>query len=132
MAEQYGITFASSSAATIGALIVGKSILIANALPFVNWFSQKRLIYNLTWRTFLYVILVLLFQFLEELIPLISKYGEVSAASERLIEEIKWNKFWATHILLISFLIIYNTAVVATEKIGRKRFLEIFLSPKNN
>lgn len=62
MAEQYSITIASSAAATIGALIVGKSILIANALPFVNWFHQKKLIYNVAWRTFLYVIIVLLFQ----------------------------------------------------------------------
>jgi len=132
MAEQYGISVASSAAATIGALIVGKSILIVNAVPFVNWFSSKRLIYNLAWRTFLYVILVLLFQFLEELIPLISKYGEVSTASEHLIEEIKWNKFWATHVLIILFLIIFNTAAVVAENIGRKEFLEIFLGPKNN
>jgi len=132
MAEQYGITVASTAAATIGALIVGKSILIANALPFVNWFSQIRLIYNVAWRTFLYVIVVLIVQFLEELIPLISKYGAVSTAIEHLIEEIKWNKFWAIHILFIAFLIIYNTIVVAMEEIGQKRFLEILLSSKNN
>ena len=80
MAKQYGIPIPSSVAATIGALIVGKAILIADALPFVNWFSQKRLIYNVAWRTFLYIIVVLLFQFLEELIPLISKYGSVGTA----------------------------------------------------
>jgi len=56
MAKQYGIAISSSAAATIGALIVGKAILIADALPFVNWFRQKRLIYNVAWRTFLYVI----------------------------------------------------------------------------
>ena len=93
MAEQYGITGLSSAAATIGALIVGKSILIADALPFCNWFRQKRLIYNIAWKTFLYVIIALLFQFLEELIPIISIYGAILTASEHLIEEIKWPRF---------------------------------------
>ena len=46
MAKQYGIDFTSSAAAIIGALIVGKSILIADALPFVDLFHKKRLIYN--------------------------------------------------------------------------------------
>ena len=36
MAEQYGITITSSASATIGALIVGKSILVANAIEYIN------------------------------------------------------------------------------------------------
>jgi hypothetical protein len=132
MAEQYGITISSSVAATIGALIVGKSILIADALPFMNWFSQKKLIYNIAWRTFFYAIIVLLFQFLEELIPLISKYGAISAATEHLIEEIKWPRFWATHILIVVFLIFYNLATGVIGAIGRNEFLEIFFSSKRN
>jgi hypothetical protein len=132
VAEQYGINISSFAAATVGALIVGKSILIADALPFVNWFRQTRLIYNVAWRTFLYIIVVLLFQFLEELIPLISKYGAISTASEHLIEEIKWPRFWATHILFILFLIFYNIASGVIGAIGRNKFIEIFFSPKSN
>jgi len=132
MAEQYGINVASSFSALIGALIVGKAVLVANALPFINWFSQKRLIYNVTWRTFLYVVLVLLFHFLEELISLISKYGAITTASEHLIEDIKWPRFWATLIIVILFLVIFNVLTVVKNAIGGKRFLEIFLTSKSN
>jgi hypothetical protein len=132
MAKQYGITLSSSTAATIAALIVGKSILIVDALPLYDWFSEKRLIYNIAWRIFLYLIIVLLFQFLEELIPLISKYGTISTASEHLIEEIKWPRFWATHIILIVFIAFYNVATAVIGAIGRNKFLEIFSSPKSN
>ena len=132
MAEQYGITITSSASATIGALIVGKSILIANALPFFNWFRQKRLIYNVVWKIFLYVIIVFLFKFLEELIPLISKYGSILTASEHLIEEIKWPQFWATNIILIVFLVIYSLATEVISVMGRKELIEIFLGPKND
>ena len=132
MAKQYGITIESSASATIGALIVGKSILIADALPLFNWFRQKRLIYNVAWRIFLYVIIILLFQFFEELIPLISKYGAISTASEHLIEEIKWPQFWATHIILIVFLVVYSLATEVIRAVGRNELLEIFFSSKSN
>ena len=132
IAHQYGITIASSASATIGALIVGKSILIADALPLFKWFCQKRLIYNVAWRIFLYVIIVLLFQFLEELIPLISKYGAISTASEHVIEEIKWARFWATLLVLIVFLVIYSAATTVIGAIGRNEFLEIFFGSKSN
>jgi len=42
MAKQYGITISSSTAATIGALIVGKSILIVDALPIYIIGSLRR------------------------------------------------------------------------------------------
>ncbi len=132
MAKQYGINISSSVTATIGALIVGKSILIADTLPFVNLFRQKRLIYNVIWKTFLYLLIVLLFQFIEELIPLISKYGAISTASKHLIEETKWLRFLATHILLIMFLAVYNVATGVIGAIGRDKFLEIFFSSKGN
>ena len=61
LAEQFGITVSSSVAATIGALIVGKAILIADPLPLSNWFGHKRLIYNVVWKVFLYSIIILLF-----------------------------------------------------------------------
>ena len=132
MAKQYGVALSSSAAATIGALIVGKSILLVDALPLYDWFSQKRLIYNVAWRIFLYFLIVLFFQFIEELIPLISKYGTISMASEHLIEEINWPRFWATHIILIVFIAFYNVATAIIGAIGRNKFLEIFISPKSN
>ena len=76
--------------------------------------------------------LVLLFQFLEELIPLISKYGTVSTASEHLIEEITWPRFWATHTFLIVFLVIYNVATGLIGAIGRQESLKILFSSKSN
>ena len=132
MVEQYGITMASSVSATIGALIVGKSILIADALPLFNWFCQKRFIYNVAWRILLYAIIALLFQLIEELIPLFSKYGAFSTASEHLIKEINWPRFWATHIIVIVFLVIYSLATAIIGTIGRNKFIEILLSSKSN
>ena len=132
MAKEYGLSMTSSAAALIGALIVGKSILIADALPFVNLFSRRRLIFNIAWRTCLYLSFVVFFQFLEELIPMISKYGSISTASEHFVEEMKWHQFWATNILFVLFLIFYNFATAAVEVIGRNELIETFFGSRNN
>jgi hypothetical protein len=49
-----------------------------------------------------------------------------------VIEEIKWPRFWATHMVLILFLIIYSTASVVISEMGCKAFLDIFFSSKRN
>jgi hypothetical protein len=122
-----GFSMTTSTAATIGALILGKSILIADALPLFRWFRDPRLILNVVWRVFLYLAIVLGFQILGELIPLLSKYGGLSAAGEQLIEEIHWPRFWATHLLLAMFLAFYSVSTALIEIIGESRCLEIFL-----
>ena len=127
MAESYGLSIATTSAATIGALITGKSILIADALPLFKWFRRNRIIYNVIWRIFLYIIIVLFLQLLEELIPLISVSGSFSSAIEKLFSEIRWTSFWATHLVLIIFLCFYTLITAIIETIGRKKFLDIFL-----
>ena len=132
MNEEYGITIASSGGAIIGALILGKSILIADALPLFKLFRKRRLIYNVAWRILLYAAVVLFFQLLEGLIPLISEYGGFTTASEHFIEEVKWNHFWITHIVLVMFLAFYSFATALIGVIGRDRFLEIFFGRKRH
>ena len=124
--RELGITIASTSSAAIGALIVGKSILLVNALPMLKWFHEKRLIYTVLWRIFFYLFIVVFFQFIEELIPLISTYGSFSSAKEHLFKEIKWDHFLAIHILLLLFIIIYTVVTSIVEAFGRKQVRQLF------
>ena len=121
----------TTAGALIGALIVGKSILIADALPLLRWFREKRLILNVLWRVFLYLAIVFLFQVLEELIPLLRKYDGLAAASSHLLEEIHWTRFWATHLLLAVFLILYSFMTALISVIGTNRFREVFFGRKS-
>jgi len=130
MGEQYTIPMSSSLKATIGALVVAKAVLIANALPLFNWFEQRRRIYNIVWRIVLYTLVILLLQIIEELIPLISQYGALSAAAEHFMEEIKWHRFWATHIILVILLSFYTFVSAVSDAIGRERFLDLIFGQK--
>ena len=126
--QQYGITIPSFFSATIGALIVGKSILIMDAFPFVNWFRKSRLIYNVFWRILLYLILIFIFQFLEELIPIISKFETIRDAILHIFEEVMWYRFWATYILLSVFLVIYIIATELVRALGRDKSIDLFFA----
>jgi hypothetical protein len=66
------------------------------------------------------------------MIPLISKYGAISTATEHLIEEIKWHRFLATHIIFIVFLFFYSIATGVIGAIGRDEFLKILFSSESN
>ena len=126
LAKEYAVTFTSTTSAIIGALIVGKSILLIDALPILKWFRQTRFIYTILWRIFFYLLIVVLFQFIEDLIPLISKFGSFSSAIGQYFEKMNWNHFLAIHIILLLFVIIYALISGAVEVIGRKEFFRIF------
>lgn len=132
MVEQYGIPPRSFAIVVIGALVVGKSILIADALPFARYFREPRLIYNVLWRCFLYTLIILLFQILEELIPLASKYGSFATATEHLLDEIRWHRFWATHLIVIAFLAAYLAIATLVGEIGGRECLAIFFGNKGD
>ena len=129
MVEGYGVTVSSSFMATIGALVVGKSILIADALPLLRLFKKKREIFNIIWKILVYSAVVLLFQYLEEIIPLISKYDSISVAARHLSDELNWPRFWGIHIIYLILLVIYIVSTVIIDLIGRDEFIRTFIGP---
>ena len=130
MLEQYGIKLSASGTATVGALIVAKVILIFNKLSFVNMFSDKPLLYSIIWKTFIFSLFTLLFRCVEELIPLVSKYGSLPSASQHLIHEVVWPHFWSLQIVLLVALLLFCSAVELIREIGAVMIKEIFLGHK--
>lgn len=124
-----GLAMTTSAAASIGALVVGKAILIADSLPLFKVF-RGRLIYNVIWRVFLFLGVVLVLQLIEQLVPLVSKYGGLPQAMENLFDEIHWARFWAIHILLGVFLTFYAFVTTLIGLVGREAFLDAFLGRK--
>ncbi|MEE4295041.1 MAG: hypothetical protein V2J20_00305 [Wenzhouxiangella sp.] len=129
LAQEWGVSSTSSAFATIGALIIGKSILIVDALPLFKRLGRKRLIYDLAARTVLYLVIALLLQFLEELIPLIVRHGDLSGATEHIKSEIEWSKFWVSHILMGLFLVFYTLITGVSQVIGYDIVLGTLLNP---
>jgi hypothetical protein len=127
MLEQYHIEFSGFVAATVGALIVAKVVLIADRIPFINKYPDKPLIYNAVWKTAIYVLVTLVVRFLEYLLPLWWKYGDVSVALESLWNETIWPHFWAIQIWLVCLFFVYVSFREFARTVGEARFFRMFL-----
>lgn len=67
MVRSAGIEIQTSASILLAALILGKAVLIANLLPFINRFPDKPLIWNVAWKTLIYALVALLVHYLERL-----------------------------------------------------------------
>ena len=130
MQEYFGVKETSSLTATINALIVAKSILLAEALPFVKLFRNKRLIYNVIWKVILYLTLILFIEYLEELIPLMNHGDTFAKANKNIMLEFSSDKFIVVHIILSLFLVIYVITIELVDALGRKQFLQLFFGDR--
>jgi len=126
MLRGLGIEVKSLLAATVLALIVGKVILIVDHLPFVNKFPDKPLIYNIIWKTFIYVLAVLLVRYLEHFIPFISEDGGVMAAHRHLVQEVVWPRFLAVQIWFLVLFFFYSVIVELVRVLGKERLIKMF------
>ena len=127
MLEQYGINFSSHIAASVGALIAGKVVLIADKIPFINKYPDKPLIYNVVWKTLIYVLVTLVIRSLEFLLPLWWKYRSVSLAVEHLWDETIWAHFWVVQIWLVCLFFVYVSFRELARALGEEQFFKMFL-----
>jgi hypothetical protein len=86
----YLASFASFLVATLAALVVGKSVLVANAMSFLRRFDTAPLIRPVLFKTIVYWAVVLLVRFLEKLVEYFFAGGTLSGIP----------KYVATHFAL--------------------------------
>ncbi len=126
MVSRHGITFATVPTIAIGALVVGKVLLIIDNLPFSNVFSKKPLIYNTLWKTFIYTLGALAFRFAELLVPLILSYGNLPTAYEHFLNESDWPRFWAVQIWVAVLFFFFAFSRELIRAIGESRLRQMF------
>ena len=125
MAREFGIRPSAVAGATIGALLVAKVVLVADMLPFINRFPEKPLIYNVLWKTGIYVSASVLVHYLEHLVPLWWRMGFV-AANQHLRTEMVWPHFWAIQLWLVVLIFVYCMMRELIRVIGRDRVMQVF------
>ena len=129
MAKQTNFQVTSTMSVAIAALILGKAVLIADMLPFINRFPQRPLIFNVAWKTAIYLLVAGAVHYLERLIDFSRQAGGVVAGNEKLLSEMVWPHFWAIQILLFVLILMYCTARELVRVIGRDKVRRIFFGP---
>ena len=129
MLKGTGIAPTTSLAVTIAALILGKSVLLADMLPMINRFPQKPLIYNVAWKTVIYLVVAAIVHYLERLVDFWRVAGGLVAGNEMLLREMIWPHFWAIQILLAVLILMYCTMHELVRLIGAYSFRRMFFGP---
>jgi hypothetical protein len=129
MLEGTGLSPFSSISIAVAALILGKAVLIADMLPMINRFPNKPLIYNIAWKTVIYLLLSAVIHYLERLIDFWRETGGFVAGNQKLLEKVVWPHFWAIQIILFLLISIYCTMHELVRVIGREKVLRIFFGP---
>jgi hypothetical protein len=129
MLKGTGISPLTSLSVTIAAIILGKAVLIADMLPFINRFPKHPLIYNVVWKTMIYLLLSMVIHYLEHLIDSWRQAGSLVAGNQRLLAEIVWPHFWAIQIILFVLIVMYCTMHELIRVIGKEKVRRMFFGP---
>lgn len=128
-----GISLTTTASLAVAALILGKAVLIAEMLPFVNRYLHQPLIYNVAWKSILYLIVAFFIHYIERLIDFSRRAGGVIAGNEKLLTEIMWPQFLAIQIMLFYLIVMYCIIDQLIRVIGaddaRKRFFGPLRTP---
>jgi hypothetical protein len=102
---------------------------IITVLSLINRFPNKPLIYNVAWKTVIYLLLSAVIHYLERLIDFWRETGGFVAGNQKLLSEIIWLHFWAIQIILFVLIAAYCMVHELVRVIGREKALRIFFGP---
>jgi hypothetical protein len=124
--NQYTVEIPVFVAATFGALVVAKVVLVVNMLPFMNRFPGRPLIYNVAWKTPIYLLAAFVVRYLEQVLHFYRTHGTLVAVNRQLLDEVNWPRFWVIQLWLAVLLVIYLTMAELVAALGRGRARALF------
>ena len=104
-------------------------VIVADLLPFINLYPHKPLVYNVAWKTAIYVLIATLVHYLERLVHFSREAGGIVAGNEKLLAEIVWPHFWAIQIFLVVLILMYCTMRELIRVIGGDKVRRMFFGP---
>lgn len=126
MFANVGMKPATFLSTVIGAIVIGKIMIISNYLPFFNIFANRPLIYNTIWRTSIYLIFSFVLRLIDHLIPFVVKYKDIGLAWQDLLGHIWWARFWTIQVWYLILLLLFVATQELVKAIGAGRLRQIF------
>lgn len=112
--------------AFVGGLIVAKVLVTVDLLPFVDAFPGKPLVYNIIWKTPIYVVASLLFQYVEPFFTSLFAGASVTLAHHDALHAFAQPRFWAVQIWLTLLLVIFVSMHELSRALGKDKMRLLF------
>src|SRR5438067_2282690 len=114
--------------ATTAALVVGKSVLVADALPFLRRCDKAPMIQAVLFKTLVYWAVVFLVRFLEKLVEYGFGGGTFSGIPEYVTAHFTWHRFAAIQIWIFVLFLIYTSVAELNARLGAGELVKIFFT----
>jgi hypothetical protein len=124
-------TFASFLVATTTALVVGKSVLVADAIPFLRRFDTAPMIQAVFFKTLLYWAVVFLVRFLEKLVEYVFGRGTLAGIPDYITTHFTWHRFAAIQIWIFVLFLVYTSIVELNVVLGDGGLAKIFFARRS-
>ena len=112
--------------AIIGRLIVAKLLFFVDLIPGVNAFHGKPLIYNMLWKTPIYLAMSLVYRYLEPVIGSVVAGVSVAEAHAQAAEEFTHPTFWAIEVWLVALFAVFVMMRELTLALGKDKVRILF------
>ena len=132
--EDYLIQYTGFFVATTSALIVGKSVLVANTMPFLRRFDNSPLLHPILFKTCVYTLFVFLARLLEALAHYLLRGGVLGGGQfiEHMIGAFSWAHFTAVQLWIFVLFLIYGTASELNQLFGDGELFRIFFTRRSS
>jgi hypothetical protein len=126
--EQYLIQYSGFLIATTGALIVGKAVLVADAMPFLKRFDRRPLAYPILFKTAVYTFFVFVARLIEQFVDYLVSRGVLGhgAFAQHVFDTFSWPRFTATQMWISVLFLLYVTASEVNKLLGDGELYKIF------
>jgi hypothetical protein len=128
----YRASFANFMVATMAALVVGKSVLVANVTPFLRRFDTAPMIQPVLFKTIVYWAVVSLVRFLEKLVEYLFAGETFSRIPEYMATHFRWHRFAAIQIWILVLFLIYTSVEELNARLGDGELLKIFFTKRSS
>jgi hypothetical protein len=118
--------------ATTTALVVGKSVLVANEIRLIDRFRGAPLIQPILYRTVFYTLIVLVVRILERFIHLAIDNRGFTVAFGAAVDEFSWRRFAAIQIWLFTCFLLYVTATELSALLGEGQLFRLFFRHRSS
>jgi hypothetical protein len=120
LVAQYLVAVSNFMLATLGALVVGKAVLVANHLTIIRRYDRAPLIQPILFKTVLYWAIVFLARLLERFVHFsVIEHNLPVDFPVYLISTFSWRRFVAISLWILVLFLIYVTATEFSHLFGR-------------
>jgi hypothetical protein len=126
----YAVAVSSFMLATVAALVVGKAVLVANAMPYLRRYDRAPLIQPILYKTAFYWVVVFLARLLERFVHFSLEGNPPGDFIPYLITTFSWHRFSAISLWILVLFLIYVTASEFSHLFGPGELRRLFFTSR--